>query len=180
MSSSHQDKMLAVNLAANHWYIKIWKCHLHHSDVSTIHVWLTILSGGGGHGVGVTGERVDKPTTAVWECCSTFVSVKPLDIFRETNNSFQPCCNRKLIFWQKVRTSPSLSMRQQRYFIQWPRGAKRVRKVRKHNSKTGKTIASWKALLQIPNSIYQKSQKLSQPQRAGLLSVKSNWANQCQ
>lgn len=35
-------------------------------------------------GVGVSGAQAAKPVTTVHVCVSTFVSVKPLDIFKKT------------------------------------------------------------------------------------------------
>ena len=46
----------------------------------TLHVYgLTLTMRGGGDGGGVTGED-GKPETAVQDCVSTFLRVKPLDI----------------------------------------------------------------------------------------------------
>lgn len=36
--SSQYDKMLAVSTSANEEYIQIWKCHMNHTDISTIHI----------------------------------------------------------------------------------------------------------------------------------------------
>lgn len=50
-----------------------------------VHVYdLTFVSGGGGAGGGVRWLQTDP----VWDCVSTFVRVKPQDIFKETSGSF--------------------------------------------------------------------------------------------
>ena len=49
---------------------------------------LTFISGGGGDGGGVTGEKSAKPVTTVQDCVSTFSNLTPLDLFSksEANN----------------------------------------------------------------------------------------------
>lgn len=48
-------------------------------------------SGGGGGGGGVRVNKAAKPATAVQNCVSAFVTVKPLALFRETLGKFPVC-----------------------------------------------------------------------------------------
>lgn len=51
-------------------------------NMFTLHVYyLTFISGCGGEGGGVTGEKVGKPVMTVLVPISTFVNVKRRDIF---------------------------------------------------------------------------------------------------
>ena len=53
----------------------------------SFHVYdLTVISGGGGDGGGVTGESLP---TNVRDCVSTSISVTPLDILKETGTILQ-------------------------------------------------------------------------------------------
>ena len=56
------------------------------------------------------GLQAAKPLTTVQDCVSTFVSVKPLDIFKETSGEFSSCgCgDKKLYFWREVGTPPAV------------------------------------------------------------------------
>ena len=75
----------------------------------TLHVYdLTVISGGGGRVGGVTDEKAAKSATADGGCISTFVSVKPLDVFKETLWQIQACGNKKLCFWEYVRISQDM------------------------------------------------------------------------
>lgn len=60
----------------------------------TLHVYdLTCISGGGGNGGGVTGEKAAKPVTAAQDWVSTFVNVTQLDILKETTEQFSSSVN---------------------------------------------------------------------------------------
>lgn len=57
---------------------------LHHLCIDhimfTLHIsYLTVMSGGGGGGV--TRQKSHKPLTTVHVCVSTFMNMKPLDVF---------------------------------------------------------------------------------------------------
>lgn len=62
------------------------------------------MSGAGGDGDGVTGQKADKSVT------STFVSVKPLDVFKETLWEFPAAFvgTETKYFWREVRTYPAV------------------------------------------------------------------------
>lgn len=56
----------------------------------TLHVYyLTFISGCGGEGGGVTGEKVGKPVMTVLVPISTFVNVKRRDIFGQATPGFE-------------------------------------------------------------------------------------------
>ena len=87
----------------------------------TLHVYdLTYIFKGGGDGGGVTEENAAKPATTVWDFVSTFVSMKPLDIFKETSGQFPAVFaapKKNNIFQQEVGTiSWTVTGDQNRYF----------------------------------------------------------------
>lgn len=60
------------------------------------------------------------------KCCSPVTRTKCVNLSannKQITISSHACGNKKLNFWQKVRAAPALSVRLQRYFLQWPRGA---------------------------------------------------------
>ena len=55
----------------------------------TLHVYdLTFILWDGGNGVGATAEKTVEPVAPFQDCTLTFVSVKPLNIFKETSGQF--------------------------------------------------------------------------------------------
>lgn len=50
--------------------------------------YLAFMSGGRDYGGDVRGDKAAKPVTAVRACVSAFLSMTPVDIFKETSGQF--------------------------------------------------------------------------------------------
>lgn len=106
-----RKKRLAANVSVNqgHFYIctcqrlrAVLMCHIR--VTSRLSSW-TLLSGGGGDGGGVTGEKAGD---TVWGYASTSVREEPLDRFTETSEKCTKTNKQIRCFWRRVGTSPTM------------------------------------------------------------------------
>lgn len=79
-------------------HITYWQFHSKCHITFILHIYdITVISGSGGEGGGVTGEKVAKPLTTVF---STLLSVTRLDHLRETSRRFPAVVVAKKTNWR--------------------------------------------------------------------------------
>lgn len=104
--------MVAVNIAANHWYLHVctWHMYMTFPQNVSFHANITCLWPGETEGTVVELQARMLPVAAVQDCVSTFISVKPLEFFKADLRTISShVCGHKTRYF-KAKNDCSLSI----------------------------------------------------------------------